>query len=185
MFLRPASIIGLILFLFILSCKTPGINPEKQNKIVVINFWSTFCSPCLKELPVFSKLKESYRNNQQISFYLIALNSPDEINRFISGDSTDILGNLYNKLNFTNTVEIIPYYKYSSSINTLSKVVKPSTQNTSDFIKLKSRYQIEGIPTTIIYYKGEEIKRFIGYSGDDPFFYKLSFTLDSLIKSQK
>jgi thiol-disulfide isomerase/thioredoxin len=33
-----------------------------RGKIVVINFWATWCAPCLTEIPEFVRLQRSYRN---------------------------------------------------------------------------------------------------------------------------
>jgi len=42
---------------------------EKNKKdIKVINFWATWCVPCVKELPIFEKL-----NNENIQVHLISL----------------------------------------------------------------------------------------------------------------
>ncbi len=42
---------------------------EKNKKdIKVINFWATWCVPCVKELPIFEKI-----NNENIQVHLISL----------------------------------------------------------------------------------------------------------------
>jgi thiol-disulfide isomerase/thioredoxin len=33
-----------------------------RGKIIVINFWATWCAPCLAEVPEFVRLQRSYRN---------------------------------------------------------------------------------------------------------------------------
>ena len=35
---------------------------DYKGKIVVINFWATWCVPCLAEVPEFVRLQRSYRN---------------------------------------------------------------------------------------------------------------------------
>ncbi|AXX95299.1 TlpA family protein disulfide reductase [Arcobacter ellisii] len=34
-----------------------------ENKMVLINFWATWCPPCIKEIPVFNELYEKYKDN--------------------------------------------------------------------------------------------------------------------------
>lgn len=36
-----------------------------RGKIVVVNFWATWCPPCRKEMPYFIKLQDEYRNDVQ------------------------------------------------------------------------------------------------------------------------
>ena len=52
----------------------PFLNKE-DDKIHVINFWATWCAPCVKELPYFEKLKSEYSNNN-VDFTLVSLDFP-------------------------------------------------------------------------------------------------------------
>lgn len=39
------------------------INPATTGKVTVINFWGTWCSPCVKELPYFDQLAANYADD--------------------------------------------------------------------------------------------------------------------------
>ncbi|MFQ6674350.1 MAG: TlpA family protein disulfide reductase, partial [Fidelibacterota bacterium] len=34
-----------------------------QGKVVIVNFWATWCAPCREEIPGFVKLQERYRDD--------------------------------------------------------------------------------------------------------------------------
>ena len=34
-----------------------------ENKMVLVNFWATWCPPCIKEIPVFNEIYEKYKDN--------------------------------------------------------------------------------------------------------------------------
>ncbi len=48
---------------------------KKDDKIYVINFWATWCGPCVKELPYFEKLNAVY-NNKNVEVILVSLDFP-------------------------------------------------------------------------------------------------------------
>jgi thiol-disulfide isomerase/thioredoxin len=43
---------------------------------LIINFWATFCVPCVKEIPYFQSTVARY-NNQQVELILVSLDLPD------------------------------------------------------------------------------------------------------------
>ncbi|MEZ4777760.1 MAG: redoxin domain-containing protein [Flavobacteriaceae bacterium] len=51
---------------------------EKTNGIYVINFWATWCKPCVKELPAFEKLNENYKD-KGVQVVLVSLDFPDKV----------------------------------------------------------------------------------------------------------
>ncbi len=45
---------------------------RQDDKIYVINFWATWCVPCVKELPAFERLREEY-NDRNVEVILVSL----------------------------------------------------------------------------------------------------------------
>lgn len=54
-----------------------------KNKILVINWWATTCSPCIMEIPGFNKLVNKYKNNKDIIFIAIADDNIADLNKFL------------------------------------------------------------------------------------------------------
>ncbi|WP_396601777.1 TlpA family protein disulfide reductase [Algibacter sp. R77976] len=48
---------------------------KKDDKIYVINFWATWCAPCVKELPYFEKMNAEY-HNKNVEVILVSLDFP-------------------------------------------------------------------------------------------------------------
>lgn len=59
---------------------------EWNGKVMVVNFWATWCPPCRKEMPAFIELQEKY-GNAGLQFVGIAL---DDLNKVI--DFIDTMG---------------------------------------------------------------------------------------------
>ena len=52
----------------------PLINKD-DDKIHVVNFWATWCAPCVKELPYFEVINEKYKN-VGVEVLLVSLDFP-------------------------------------------------------------------------------------------------------------
>ena len=59
-----------------------------ENKVVIINFFATWCPPCKAEIPHLNKLQEKYKDDLKIISILLEENkSNDEIIEFIEKNS--------------------------------------------------------------------------------------------------
>ncbi|HEY8096287.1 MAG TPA: TlpA disulfide reductase family protein [Methylobacter sp.] len=56
---------------------------EWQGKVLVINFWATWCPPCLKEIPDFITLQENYAA-QGVQFIGIALEDKQPVAEYLA-----------------------------------------------------------------------------------------------------
>ena len=48
-----------------------------NNKTKIINFWATWCAPCVKELPYFEAIRTQYPDDVEV--ILISLDFPNQI----------------------------------------------------------------------------------------------------------
>jgi len=87
---------------------------EWAGKILVINFWATWCPPCRREIPEFIVLQKQYAANG-LSFIGIAIDEKDAVEEFMKSAGINypmlIGGNdgivLANQLG--NSVGAVPY----------------------------------------------------------------------------
>ena len=52
------------------------------GKIVVLNFWATWCMPCVQEMPMFANLAEMYKADEVV-FILASDEETDRIESFL------------------------------------------------------------------------------------------------------
>lgn len=49
---------------------------SSEDTLYIINFWATWCVPCIKELPEFEAINQSYRN-KAVKVILLSFDFPD------------------------------------------------------------------------------------------------------------
>ncbi len=52
-----------------------------RGKVLVVNFWATWCEPCRKEIPEFIELQEQFRD-KGLLFIGIAVDQPEKVAAF-------------------------------------------------------------------------------------------------------
>jgi thiol-disulfide isomerase/thioredoxin len=52
-----------------------------RGKVIVINSWSTWCTPCVQEIPGFNKLVVKY--GDRVRFIAVAQNKPEDLKKFL------------------------------------------------------------------------------------------------------
>lgn len=55
-----------------------GLISEDDNSLTVVNFWSTWCVPCVKELPFFDELNTLY-TDAQIKVIFVSLDFTENL----------------------------------------------------------------------------------------------------------
>ena len=101
---------------------------KKDGKVHVINFWATWCAPCVKELPYFEKLNAEY-GNKNVDVLLVSLDFP----------------HLYES-------KLKPFIKKK---NLQSKVIALDDVDMNTWIPKVDETWSGSLPATIIYKNGE------------------------------
>lgn len=55
-----------------------------RGKVVLLNFWGTWCKPCLKELPEFDRLYRRYRKHGMVLIAIATDTEPEKVVEFAS-----------------------------------------------------------------------------------------------------
>ena len=101
---------------------------KKDDKIYVINFWATWCAPCVKELPYFEDINQVYQS-KNVEVILVSLDFP----------------HLYDS-------KLKPFIKDK---NIKSKVIALDDADMNTWIPLIDKNWSGSIPATIIYNKND------------------------------
>lgn len=100
------KIISVFIFLFLISGisvsqnlrelkslnEIDSIRTSLKGNVILVNFWASWCKPCVEEFPDLLKLKRDYED-KGLSVILISLDFPEDVNSklkpFLKKDKAD------------------------------------------------------------------------------------------------
>ena len=96
-----------------------------EGKVIVINFWATWCPPCIAEMPSLDKLYQHYKSND------------DVVVLFVSNEETEVIGNFIKKKGYSfNAYQPISDYPQEFNVSSIPRTFIISKQ--SDIVIDKS-----------------------------------------------
>ncbi len=104
-----------------------------DNKLHIINFWATWCSPCVSELPHFEKIMGEYPENK-VDFLFISLDFPSTVQK-----------------------SLIPFINGRPM---QSRVVLMSLNDADAWINMIDKYWQGDIPATLVYRTSDNTRLF-------------------------
>ncbi|MDG1194616.1 MAG: redoxin domain-containing protein [Polaribacter sp.] len=110
---------------------------KNDGKTYIVNFWATWCAPCVKELPYFEKIKKEF-DDKNVEVLLVSLDFPKQVEK-----------------------KLIPFIN-KRKLN--SKVVLLDDINEDVWIKSIDENWSGAIPATLIYNKNK--RKFYEHSFD-------------------
>lgn len=64
---------------------------DLKGKVVFINFWATWCPPCIAEMPCIATLYERLKGNSEVVFLIVEIEGESEkANKFMAGKQLNL-----------------------------------------------------------------------------------------------
>lgn len=61
---------------------------QSKDKVVIINYWATWCAPCIAEMPSLQELYTEFKDD--VDFYFVTNDDPQKVNTFMAKNDYDM-----------------------------------------------------------------------------------------------
>lgn len=152
-----------------------------KNKIIILDFWDTWCSTCMAKFPEMERLQEQFKDKIQI-FLVNSRETKEEIKKRFNDDSRSIVLGKYKLPNLPSIVDVdamrldlvfphrfVPFHVWIDTDQTI-KILGPS-ENThaakiQDLIDGKDVFCLQNLSTTPSYSKSYPYFKVLGKTID-------------------
>jgi thiol-disulfide isomerase/thioredoxin len=53
--------------------------PDSKDQLVYVNFWATWCKPCVQEMPYFNEFSRKFAADDKVKVILVSLDFPSQL----------------------------------------------------------------------------------------------------------
>ena len=100
-------------------------NISKTNgKVILINFWATWCPPCIKEIPDLQKLKKEFGSDIEVLFISVDSNFQETVPKFLKK-------NKFSNIKVFNDQKLVISKKFKVKIMPTTIIISKSFKETN------------------------------------------------------